>query len=375
MAAISWQGFTSFVSSNVAAVQASATSIVDATVGSITLAFAQSVSGVALWLQSYIIQVLTLTRAATSNNADLDSFMADFELTRIAATFSKQTAIFGSYSYTTQRQVALGSLISTGPGGIQFMVTLDATNSAWNATLQAYVVPAGTPSVTAPIQAVVAGAAGNVLSDTVTSFVAPIVGIDTVTNTAPNPQTGFNAETDPALRLRFVAFFASLSKATKTSIGLAIMSVQNGLTYSLVENQTYAGASEPGHFYAVVDDGSGNPSASLISAEYAAIDAVRPICSTFNVYGPQVVSAAVSATLITGPTFTHSLVVSAAVTALTNFLNTIPEGASLPYGQIYSLLFSVPGVANVTLLLLNGGTSDLTVTAQQTIKAGTISLQ
>ncbi|MFL9904225.1 baseplate J/gp47 family protein [Paraburkholderia fungorum] len=375
MAAISWQGFTSFVSSNVAAVQASATSIVDATKGSITLAFAQSVSGVALWLQSYIIQVLTLTRAATSNNADLDSFMADFELTRIAATFSKQTAIFGSYSYTTQRQVALGSLISTGPGGIQFMVTLDATNPAWNATLQAYVVPAGTPSVTVPIQAVVAGAAGNVLSGTVISFVAPIVGIDTVTNIAPNPQTGFNAETDPAFRLRFVKFFASLSKATKTAIGLAIMSVQNGLTYSLVENQTYAGASQPGYFYAVIDDGSGNPSDSLISAEYAAIDAVRPICSTFNVYGPNVVSAAVSATLITGPTFTHSLVVAAAVTALTNFLNTIPEGTSLPYAQIYSLLFSVPGVVNVTLLLLNSGTSDLTVTAQQVVKAGTIALQ
>ncbi|MGF7131901.1 phage-related baseplate assembly protein [Paraburkholderia sp. EB58] len=374
MAAISWQGFTDFVADNVAAVQAAATSIIDATTGSITLAFAQAVSGVALWLQAYIIQVLLLTRAATSNNTDLDSFVGDFGMTRIAAKFSVQTATFASFSYTTQRLVTPGQLISTGPGGIQFMVTLDATNTAWNATLQAYVVPAGTQSVTVPIQAVVAGTSGNVLSGTVTSFVVPIVGIDTVTNFAPSPQTGYNAESDPALRLRFVAFFATLSKATKTAIGLAIMSVQNGITYSLVENQTYAGASQPGYFYAVVDDGSGDPSSSLISAEYAAIDAVRPICSTFNVYGPNVVRAAVSATLITGPTYTHSLVVAAAVTALTNFLNTIPEGTGLPYGQIYSLLFSVPGVTNVTLLLLNGGTSDLTVTAQQVVKAGTISL-
>jgi uncharacterized phage protein gp47/JayE len=374
MAAISWQGFTSFVGSNVAAVQASATSIVDATVGSITLAFAQSVSGVALWLQSYIIQVLTLTRAATSNNTDLDSFMADFDLPRIPAKFTVQTGTFASFSFTTQRLVALGSLISTGPGGIQFMVTLDATNPAWNAALQSYVVASGTQSVTVPIQAVVAGAAGNVLSGTVQSFVAPIVGIDTVTNTAPNPQTGFNAETDTALRLRFVKFFASLSKATKTAIGFAIQSVQNGITYSLVENQTYAGATDLGYFYAVVDDGSGNPSSSLISAEYAAIDAVRPICSTFNVYGPNIASASVSTTLVTGPTFTHSLVVAAAVTALTNFLNTIPEGTSLPYAQLYSLLFSVPGVSNVTLLLLNGGTADLNVTAQQVVKCGTLSV-
>lgn len=374
MASISWRGFTSFVNSNVAAVQASANSIIDATVGSITLAFAQSVAGVALWLQSYIIQVLALTRAATSNGTDLDSFMDDFDLTRIPAKFSVQTATLASFSYQTQRQVPTGSLISTGPGGIQFMVTTDATNALWNNALQAYVLPSGTPSVTVPIQAVVAGASGNVLSGTVTSFVAPIVGIDTVTNTAPNPQTGFDAETDPAFRLRFVKFFASLSKATKTAIGFAIQSVQNGITYSLVENQTYAGVSEPGYFYASIDDGSGNPSASLISAEYAAIDAVRPITSTFNVYGPQVVGAAVSATLVTGPTYTHAVVVAQAVTALTNFLNTIPEGTSLPYAQIYSLLFSVPGVVNVTLLTLNGGTSDLTVTPQQVVKAGTISL-
>ncbi len=374
MASISWQGFTSFVGNNVAAVQASANSVIDATVGSITLAFAQSVSGVALWLQSYIIQVLTLTRAATSNGTDLDSFMADFGLIRIAATFSAQTATLASYSYAIQRQVPLGALISTGPGGLQFIVTLNAANPAWNATLQSYVLPAGTPSVTVPIQAVVAGAAGNVLSGTVTSFVVPIVGIDTVTNIAPSPQTGFNAETDTALRLRFVLFFASLSKATKTAIGFAIQSVQNGITYSLVENQAYDGTSQLGHFYAVIDDGSGNPSSSLISAEYAAIDAVRPICSTFNVYGPNIASASVSTTLITGPTFTHSLVVAAAVTALTNFLNTIPEGTSLPYAQLYSLLFSVPGVSNVTLLLLNGGTADLNVTAQQVVKCGTLSV-
>lgn len=374
MAAISWQGFTSFVNASVAGVQASARAVVDATVGSITLAWAQAVAGVALWLQAYAVQVLTLTRAATSNGTDLDTFVADFGLTRIAATFATQTATFASYTYTTQRLIPLGALISTGPGGIQFVVTADTGNAAWSATLQAYVMAPSTPSVTVPIQAVVAGIGGNVLSATVVSFVVPITGVDTVTNTAPSPQTGTDAETDPALRARFVLFFESLSRGTKAAIGAAILAAQNGLTYTLTENLTYAGAAQLGYFYAVIDDGSGTPSAGLITSVYEAIDAVRPICSTFNVYAPNVVSANVSATLATGAGFTHSTVVAAAVTALTNYLNSIAPGVGLPYGAVSAVLFSVPGVNNVSLLLLNGGTADISVTAQQEIKAGTITL-
>lgn len=374
MAAISWQGFTGFVNSSVAAVQASARSIVDASTGSLTLAWAQAVSGVALWLQARIISVLALTRAATSNGPDLDTFVADFGLTRIAATFATQTATFASYTYTMQRTVPLGSLVSTGPGGIQFIVTMDAANQAWNATLQAYVIPGGTASVTVPIQAVIAGISGNVLSGTVTSFVVPITGVDTVTNIAPSAQSGFDAESDPALRARFVQFFASLSRATKAAIGSAILSVQNGITFSLVENKTYAGTPEPGYFYAVVDDGSGSPPSSLITAEYVAIDAMRPICSTFNVYAPSVVNVSVSATLITNPTFTHSTVVSQASAAMTNFLNSIAQGTGLPYGAASALLFGIPGVNNVSSLLLNSGTADITVTQQQSIKAGAVTL-
>jgi phage-related baseplate assembly protein len=372
--AISWQSFTGFVSNTVAAVQASANAVIDATTGSVTLALAQAVSGVALWLQAYIIQVLLLTRAATSNNSDLDTFMADFGLARIPATFSKQTATFGSYSYTVQRQIPLGALISTGPGGIQFAVTADPTNPDWNVVLQSYVVPANTQNVTVPIQAVVAGSSGNVISGTVTSFVSPITFIDYVSNTAPSPQTGFDAETDPAFRQRFVQFFASLSKATKAAVGFAIASVQQGLTYSITENQNYAGATQLGYFYAVVNDGSGNPPSSLLSEIASAVDAVRPLTSTFNVYGTSIISINVSAAIVSAPGFTHSLVVAAAVTAVQNFLSTYPQGTSLPFGAVSAVLFGVTGVQNVANLLVNGATADITLTNQQTVEPGTIAL-
>ena len=48
------------------------------------------------------------------------------------------------------------------------------------------------------------------------------------------------------------------------------------MTYTLVENQTYAGATQYGYFYVVVDDGTGSPSSTLLSSVANAIDAVRP---------------------------------------------------------------------------------------------------
>ncbi|MFX7996843.1 baseplate J/gp47 family protein, partial [Acinetobacter baumannii] len=89
---------------------------------------------------------------------------------------------------------------------------------------------------------------------------------------------------DTALRTRFIAYVASLSKATKNAVGYAITSLKQGLVYSLVENQTYAGATQYGYFYVVVDDGTGSPSSTLLATVANAIDAVRPLTSTFGVF-------------------------------------------------------------------------------------------
>ncbi len=81
--AITWLSRTASNSQQTAAVQANASGInIDVSDGSITLALAQAVTGVALFLQGIVLQVLGLTRAATSTGANLDSWMADFSLTR-----------------------------------------------------------------------------------------------------------------------------------------------------------------------------------------------------------------------------------------------------------------------------------------------------
>ncbi|WP_277820356.1 baseplate J/gp47 family protein [Cupriavidus basilensis] len=106
------------------------------------------------------------------------------------------------------------------------------------------------------VLSMVVGAAGNAVIGAVSVIAGAISSVDTVTNGA-SFANGADAELDPASRASFIAYTRSLSKATKDTVGYAITSLKQGVTYSLVENQTYAGAVQMGYFYVVVDDGTG----------------------------------------------------------------------------------------------------------------------
>jgi len=79
------QTFDQLVASQVAAMQGTASPLLDVSTGSVLRATAEGNAGVLLWPQSLIIQVLTTTRAATSLGSDLDSWMADYGLSRLPA--------------------------------------------------------------------------------------------------------------------------------------------------------------------------------------------------------------------------------------------------------------------------------------------------
>jgi hypothetical protein len=121
----------------------------------------------------------------------------------------------------------------------------------------------------------------------------------------------------------------------------------------------------------VIDDGTGSPSSTLLNSVRNAIEAVRALTITFAVFAPAVVTATPTVVIDTDPAYNHSTVVGMVGTALRNFINSLPLGASLPYTKIPGVVYSVAGVTNVTGILLNGGTSDITATPKQTIKCGT----
>ena len=373
MANITTKDFSTIVSDMVTAIQGAAAVLVDLTIGSILRAVVEANAAVVLWLQGLILQLLAVTRAATSNTNVLDSWVADYGLTRIAAVAATGAVTFARFTPTLQATIPVGTLVQTADGTQQYQVIADATQTAYNAGLGAYVIAAGVTSCSATVQALNAAAATNAAAGVISTLVQAISGVDTVTNPL-GFTNGADAETDAALRVRFVNYIASLSKATKAAISYAITSIQSGVNFVLTENLTYAGAAQLDYFYVVVDDGSGSPLGSFITAVSNAIDAVRPIASTFGVYAPVVVTANVAMTITTGSGYVHATVATEVQAAIQAYINALPIGQTLPYTQLAAVAYGVGGVTNVTGVTLNSGTADLTATQQQVLKAGTVAV-
>lgn len=368
MASVNQWSLTTTISNMVTSAQQKAKVLLDFTVGSVNLAIIEAVAQVVIWLEGLILTLLAVARAATSSGADLDSWMADYGLTRLAATSSTGQVTFSRFTPTYQAVVPVGTVIQTADGTQQFTVISDTTQTAYSATLGGYVIAAGINSAVATVQSVNTGTQTNVLANTITTLTQAVQYVDTVTNAA-NFTNAVNSETDTAFRARFVTYINSLSKATKAAIGAAILAVQQGLQYTLTENQTYAGATQMGNFFVVVDDGSGAPPSTLLNSVSNAIDAVRPFTSTFDVHAPVVVSVTVAMTITTATGYTHSTLVSTVQAALLNYINTLPLGASLAYSRLAQVAYDAsPGVTNVTGVTLNGVTADVAATNLQVIK-------
>ncbi len=374
MASLNVKDFITLVRDQVTAIQGRAAGLVDFTIGSLLRAITESNASVLQWLQQLIVTLLATTRASTSSGADLDSWMADFGFYRLSASFATGSVTYSRFTPTNSALIPVGALVGSTDGSQQYAVTIDTTNALYSATLGGYLIPAGTASATVPVMASTAGAAGNALIGTVTVIVGSVSGVDTVTNSAVFTN-GVDPEVDSAFRARFVLWVQSLSKATKAAIGYALSSMQQGVSYTLTENQDYSGNLLYGYFYAVVDDGSGAPPSSFLVSAAAVIEAVRGFTTRYGVYAPVLVAANVAMTITTNATVTHSVVVAQVTTAIQAYISKLTLGQLLPYTQLAAIAYSVsPGITNVSGVLLNGGTADLGATNKQVIRPGTVSV-
>jgi uncharacterized phage protein gp47/JayE len=369
--ALSTQSFTQTVSNAVAAIQGAATQLVDVTTGSILLAATQAASAIGMWLQGLALQIAALTRFATSNGTDADSWGADFGFYRIGAKQATGQVTFARFTDTNTASIPLGAVVQTADGTQSYTVIADTTESAYNSGTSTYVIPGGTPSATVTVQSVNAAAAANVSAGVISVLGSAIPYVDTVNNAAAF-ENGADAEADPSFRARFVTYLASLARATKAAIISALQALSTAINFTLTENQSYSGAYQPGYFYSVVDDGTGYPSSAYLNAAYLAIDAVRPFTSTFGVFAPAVVVANVALTVTSASGYTHSVVTAAVDAALVAYLNTLATGTSLPLTRVASVAYGVSGVSNVTGITINTVAADLVVTANQIVKAGTV---
>jgi uncharacterized phage protein gp47/JayE len=254
------------------------------------------------------------------------------------------------------------------------MVVADTTNAAFDTALGGYVLAAGVAGVTVPVAATTAGAAGNVQPGAISLITSAMAGVDTVTN-ALVLTGGADAESDAAFRTRFGTYLASLSRATNLAVGASISAIQQGLTYVISENVNQAGGVQMGHFVVTVDDGSGSPPAPLLSTVQQAVDAVRPVGTSFAVQGPQVTTANIAVSVTTAVGASHAAAVAAVAAAIEQYIAGLAVGMPLSYTRLAQLAYGAAStVTNVSDLLLNGATEDVVPGMFGAVRAGTVAV-
>ena len=361
---LSLQNFSTLVDSMASTVQGACSSLIDLAVGSVMRAILEASASVGLWLQYLVLQVLTMTRLATSLGSDADSWVQDFGMTRLSATYASGSVVLSSFSPATQSAtINTGATVRTSDGSQTFAVVNGP-----------YTRPMGTASVTVQVQATVPGTAGNVQSGVVNVLGTAVPGIDTVSN--PIAFTGGQAaETDAALRLRFVTFINTRAQATEQALVYAIISVQQNLTYSIQENVAVDGSSLPGHVHIIVDDGSGDPPAALLAEVSAAVDEVRPIGTSISVAGPRLLTAEISLTLTINSSADGASVQSNVDAALASYINGLGVGQAFRISRIAGLCYDADAnVSNVQDVLLNGSGGDVGGQAGTVVRSGVFTI-
>ena len=352
------QKFSVLLENMAAGVQGNAAQLVDLSIGSVLRALLEACAATALWMQWLILQVLTATRAATSTGTDLDSWMADFGLSRLPGAGSVGAVTFSRYTPGMSASVPVGATVSTTDGAQTFQVVQQSSNPAWNGSSGYFLAPP-VSSVTVPVQAMVPGAAGNVRAGAIGLLTSPLPGLDTVTNAA-GLTGGVDAESDAALRARFQLYINSRSLATPQAVDFAVASLQQGLRYTVLENQDTTGAALPGHFWVVVDDGTGSPPGSLLSAASNAVEAVRPIGATYAVTGPVAIEVAVQISFVTSSPATQPLVAAAIQAAVAVWIAGLPIAGTLAVSKLEALAHAADAsVVSVTLATINGAVANV----------------
>jgi uncharacterized phage protein gp47/JayE len=377
--------FPALVSLGAAAAQKACKKLLNLTTGSVTRSVIEASGSLAMWIQYLIVQIWLGSRLATSTGADVDTYVEDFTLAREPAvastgivTLSRPTTGFAAlikpyFNVDGTTNTTDGVQVITVDRVQSFGVTVDTTNTAWNAGLGGYFVATDALSVDVPVMAIVAGSAGNVQAGTISLLTVGVPGIDSVTNAAVF-SNGVDAETDDALKERFRSFIATRARATIAAVQEAISSVQQGLTDAIIENTLPTGETRIGFFTVTIDDGSGAPTDALINAVAVAIDQVRPIGSVFSVRAPAVIFANVNMTIDAAAGFSKATLQGNVSSAIQTFINGLGIGQKLSYTRLPALAFGVAGVSNVSNVLLNSGTADIGGGPTQVVKATSASV-
>jgi Baseplate J-like protein len=366
--ALTIKTFAQLVQDQAAAVQARAAQILDFTTGSVMRALTESNAAVALWLQGIALQILTRTRLSTSTGSDVDTWVNDWGVTRLAATVASGSVTFSRFTPQALALIPLGAQVQTADGSQVFQVVLDAANAVWSASQNAYVLQIGVASATIPVQSVNSSTSANVAANTINVLLTNVVGVDTVTN-ALLFTGGSNSETDEQLRSRFVSYIGSLSKGTIAAVLYAVRSLQLGLNCTVLENVDPSGNTVYSYMTITVDDGTGVPPQSLLNTVGAAINNVRAGGVQMAVVAPTITTITVSCVIVTATGYDRNVLIGTVNAALTSYLTSLTVGQGLSFYRLSQVIYdATPGITTVSSLVLNGATADIAANPRAVIK-------
>ncbi|WP_312283340.1 baseplate J/gp47 family protein [Candidatus Igneacidithiobacillus taiwanensis] len=288
--------------------------------------------------------------------------MSAFGVTPNPASAAVGQVIFATSFAANPPTVGVSVLIPSGTlvqtiSGVQFVTT------------QTAVLPAGSSSITVPIQAVQTGTGGNVAAGTITQLVSGLSYPLAVSN--PYPTSGGAAqETIESTLQRFAAVVAAINGASPVAVANAAIGVTVASTGETVQYATcYEGwiaqmnaGETPTAGYAVyVDNGSGTASQNLLNAVTSTLNGSFPTLPGNRPAGvPYTVNAVVplAAVVVVSGTPVGSATAASLTTqvqsAMTTLFNALQFGQALTEAQVTA------AVANA----VGGGVSGLTVTLE-----------
>lgn len=384
MANLPTQSFNTIVANVVAGIQGRASKLLNFSEGSTLRAIVEGFAGLFLWFQNLVLKVMQASRLSTAKGVDVDTFTADFMPTigisngvpspRLGAqaasgqvTFARFTAAPSTCFIPAASSVSAGVITNAGPnnaatvqtsdGQSNFVVIADPSFATYNSSLGGYVLPSSVASILVPVQAIVPGAAGNVVAGAISVITSPITGIDTVTNAAAFIN-GADQESDSALKKRFAAYILGLARGDFYGLQSSILGTGVTVQWTLTEFYNLDGSPHAGYYFVIADDGSGSPSAAFLAMVTTAAFAVRPLGIQCAVFAPQILTANVGMQLITAQGYDHNTVVAQVAALVATNINSLGLGNDLPYSILSAWAYSVPGVTMVSGVTLNGASSD-----------------
>jgi uncharacterized phage protein gp47/JayE len=194
----------------------------------------------------------------TASGSDLDrraSEQSAGNIVRLGATRASGSVVFYTLSPGASIVIPSGTEV-LGPGGVSFGTTVDATLSP-SSSPQIGGHTVGQDSGLVPIEASLAGLAGNVAARSIVGMGQRPTGIDGVQNPSATLY-GQDVETDDSLRNRVRSYAASLSRGTPNAIVGAVLGAQDPISGARIQFASLVAVdTQPGLSRLYIDDGTG----------------------------------------------------------------------------------------------------------------------